>query len=49
MLSVNVLTTKSKEKRRGVGKARIKGRTSPWRKAVVTLAPGDKIEFFEGV
>ena len=49
VLSVNVLTTKSKEKRRGIGKARIKGRTSPWRKAVVTVAPGDKIEFFEGV
>jgi large subunit ribosomal protein L23 len=49
VVSVNVLTTKSKEKRRGVGKVRIKGRTSPWRKAVVTVAPGDKIEFFEGV
>ena len=49
VLGVNVLTTQSKEKRRGVGKARLKGRTSPWRKAVVTVAAGDKIEFFEGV
>ena len=49
VLAVNVLTTQSKEKRRGVGRARHKGRTSPWRKAVVTVAPGDKIEFFEGV
>ena len=24
------------------------GRTSAWKKAVVQLAPGDKIEFFEG-
>lgn len=23
--------------------------TSPWKKAFVTLQPGDKIEFFEGV
>ncbi|MGH2407157.1 MAG: 50S ribosomal protein L23 [Candidatus Limnocylindrales bacterium] len=49
VLSVNVLTTQSKEKRRGVGRQRLKGRTSPWRKAVVTVSAGDKIEFFEGV
>ena len=23
--------------------------TRPWKKAIVTLSPGDKIEFFEGV
>jgi len=23
--------------------------TLPWKKAIVTLKPGDKIEFFEGV
>jgi len=28
---------------------RIVGHTTPWRKAIVTLAPGQKIEFFEGV
>ncbi len=31
---------------------RVHGRqvlTSPWRKAIVTLQAGDKIEFFEGV
>jgi large subunit ribosomal protein L23 len=49
VVDVNVLTTKSKEKRRTVGRRRTKGLTSPWRKAVVTLATGDKIEFFEGV
>ena len=32
-----------------VGRGRIKGCTSPWKKAVVTVAAGDKIEFFEGV
>lgn len=47
--AVNVLTTKAKEKRRGTRRGRIVGHTSPWRKAIVTLAPGQKIEFFEGV
>jgi large subunit ribosomal protein L23 len=49
VLTVNVLTTKRKEKRRAAGRRRTIGYTSPWRKAVVTLAAGDKIEFFEGV
>ena len=50
VVSVNVLTTKAKEKRRGTrGGGRILGYTTPWRKAIVTLAPGQKIEFFEGV
>ena len=49
VVSVNVLTTKRKEKRRGTRRGRITGWTTPWRKAVVTLAAGQKIEFFEGV
>jgi len=49
VVSVNVLTTKPKEKRRGTKRGRITGHTTPWRKAIVTLAPGQKIEFFEGV
>jgi large subunit ribosomal protein L23 len=49
VVSVNVLTTKPKEKRRGTKRGRILGFTTPWRKAIVTLAPGQKIEFFEGV
>ncbi len=49
VVSVNVLTSKAKEKRRGTKRGRIVGYTSAWRKAVVTLAPGQKIEFFEGV
>ena len=47
--SVNVLTTQSKLKRGGTRRSRIAGRTTPWRKAIVTLAPGQKIEFFEAV
>ena len=47
--SVNVLTTKAKEKRRGNRRGQTVGHTTPWRKAIVTLAPGQKIEFFEGV
>jgi large subunit ribosomal protein L23 len=49
VVAVNVLTTKAKEKRRGTRRGRIVGYTTPWRKAIVTLAPGQKIEFFEGV
>jgi len=49
VVKVNVLTTKSKEKKRGTRRGRIVGHTTPWRKAIVTLAAGQKIEFFEGV
>ena len=49
VVSVNVLTSKAKEKTRGTRRGRIVGHTSSWRKAVVTLAPGQKITFFEGV
>ncbi len=47
--AVNVLTTKSKMKRGGTRRSRVAGRTTPFRKAIVTLAPGQKIEFFEAV
>jgi large subunit ribosomal protein L23 len=49
VLTVNVLTAKPKEKRRSTRRGRTSGYTAAWRKAVVTLATGDKIEFFEGV
>ena len=49
VVSVNVLTTKAKEKKRGNRRGRVVGHTTPWRKAIVTLAAGQKIEFFEGV
>ncbi len=42
---VNVITMQGKTKRMG---GRIT-RSSPWKKAIVTLQTGDKIEYFEGV
>ncbi len=42
---VNVITMRGKTKRMG----RRVVATMPWKKAIVTLKAGDKIEFFEGV
>jgi large subunit ribosomal protein L23 len=42
---VNVITMPSKTRR--IGRRQVQ--TGPWKKAIVTLRPGDKIEFFEGV
>ena len=42
---VNVVTVPGKTRR--VGRRQIL--TRPWKKAIVTLQPGDKIELFEGV
>jgi large subunit ribosomal protein L23 len=47
--TVNVSMTKAKEKSRNRRRGRQEGWTSPWKKAVVTLASGQKIEFFEGI
>jgi large subunit ribosomal protein L23 len=49
VITVNVSMTKPKEKSRNRRRARIVGWSSAWKKAVVTLAAGQKIEFFEGV
>ncbi len=43
--AVNVLTVPGKGRRVGGRKVL----TQPWKKAIVTLKPGDKIEFFEGL
>lgn len=45
VVSVNVAMTPGKS----TGYGRLKGQSSPWKKAIVTLSPGDKIEIFEGV
>jgi large subunit ribosomal protein L23 len=44
VVDVSTAHVPSKPKRRGWSR----GRTAAWKKAVVQLAPGDKIEFFEG-
>lgn len=41
---IRTMNVKGKPKRRG----RIMGRRRNWKKAVVTLMPGQRIEFFEG-
>ncbi len=43
--SVNTVNVKSKPRRLGWHQ----GRTRIWKKAIVTLEPGQKIEFFEGM
>ena len=43
--AVNVMTVPGKERR--IGRRQVLTRS--WKKAVVTLKPGDKIELFEGV
>jgi large subunit ribosomal protein L23 len=45
VLSVNTCRYEGKNKRLG----RYEGKRSDWKKAIVTLAPGEKIPFFEGV
>jgi large subunit ribosomal protein L23 len=43
VISVNVIKTRSKPKRRGM----VRGRTTAGKKAIVQLSEGQKIEFFE--
>lgn len=45
VIGVNVITMQGKTKKMG----RRVVHSSPWKKAVVTLQAGDKIEYFEGV
>jgi large subunit ribosomal protein L23 len=43
--AVNTMNVRGKLRRRG----KESGYTADWKKAVVTLAPGNRIELFEGV
>ncbi len=45
VLDVNVMHVEGKKKRMG----KVLGRRKSWKKAVVTLAPGSRIELYEGV
>ena len=44
VIEVRTMKVRSKPKRRGLHQ----GRTRSWKKAIVQLAPGDRIELFEG-
>ncbi len=45
VVSVRMMNVKGKERRVG----RNVGRKADWKKAIVRLAPGENIEFFEGI
>ena len=45
VIDVKVMNVKGKQRR--VGKTT--GKKSDWKKAIVTLAPGEHVEFFEGI
>ncbi len=45
VMNVCTMRMKGKKKRRG----RIVGKRKDWKKAIVRLMPGERIEFFEGV
>jgi large subunit ribosomal protein L23 len=44
VVAVRTAQVRSKPKRRGL----VRGRSRAWKKAVVQLAPGERIEMFEG-
>jgi large subunit ribosomal protein L23 len=44
VVAVRTAKVRSKPKRRGLNR----GRTRSWKKAIVQLAPGERIELFEG-
>jgi large subunit ribosomal protein L23 len=45
VVAVNVINVRGKARRMG----RVQGRTPNWKKAVVTLVTGQRIQLFEGV
>jgi len=50
VVSVNTVTVRGKTRQRSRGRNRFLGNSTAWKKAVVTLGPGQKIEgLFEGV
>ena len=51
VLAVNTLNVKAKAKSRTASRrgGRITGHEAAWKKAIVTLAPGDRIDLFEQV
>ncbi len=47
VVRVNIINMKAKTRRRSRRSTAV--RVGPWKKAIVTLAPGQSIELFEGV
>ncbi len=45
VIKVRTMIVPGKPRRRG----RTVGSSTPWKKAIVTLAPGDRIDVFEGI
>jgi large subunit ribosomal protein L23 len=49
VLSVRTVRYKGKKKAQMTRKGRFTGRTSSWKKAIVRLKEGEKIEFFQNI
>ncbi|MEK9138342.1 MAG: 50S ribosomal protein L23, partial [Bacteroidota bacterium] len=49
VLNVRTMKHKGKAKSQLTRRGRFQGRTSQWKKAMVRLKEGDKIEFFQNV
>lgn len=49
VLSVRTINYKGKQKTQMTRRGRFSGKTAQWKKAIVTLKEGDKIEFFENI
>jgi large subunit ribosomal protein L23 len=47
--SVRTMTVKGKRKTQLTRRGRFEGRKNTWKKAIVTLKEGDKIDYFENV
>lgn len=46
---VNTMIVRGKNKRRYTKTAIVKGKTASWKKAVVTLVPGESIDFYSNI
>ena len=49
VMSVRTMNVKGKRRAQLTRRGRFEGHTAGWKKAIVTLKEGDKIEFFENV
>jgi len=47
VIGVRIINMKAKTRKRSMNQIAV--RKQPWKKAIVSLAPGDSIQFFEGV